>query len=73
MEELLWLSGFLNRGWAEHKPLIHGFIDYPRLIKKLRKTSYQGLLIFEIGGAADDLPDILRDSKQTLEAHLANN
>ena len=59
--------------WAEHKPLIHGFIDYPRLIKKLRKTNYQGLLIFEIGGAAEDLPAILRDSKQKLEAHLANN
>ena len=59
--------------WAEHKPLIHGFIDYPRLIKKLRKTNYQGLLIFEIGGAAEDLPAILRDSKRKLERHLAKN
>ncbi len=59
--------------WAEHKPLIHGFIDYPRLIKKLRKTNYQGLLIFEIGGSADELPAILRDSKQKLEAYLAKN
>jgi len=59
--------------WAEHKPLIHGFIDYPRLIKKLRKTNYQGLLIFEIGGATAQLPAILRDSKQKLEAHLAKN
>ncbi len=59
--------------WAEHKPLIHGFIDYPRLIKKLRKTNYQGLLIFEIGGAADELPAILRDSKRKLENYLAEN
>ena len=59
--------------WAEHKPLIHGFIDYPRLIKKLRKTGYPGLLIFEIGGGTDELPAILRDSKQKLEAHLAGS
>jgi sugar phosphate isomerase/epimerase len=59
--------------WAEHKPLIHGFIDYPRLIKKLRKTNYQGLLIFEIGGATAQLPAILRNSKQKLEAYLAKN
>ena len=59
--------------WAEHKPLIHNFIDYPRLIKKLRKTNYQGLLIFEIGGAADELSESLRDSKRKLEGHLADN
>ena len=43
------------------------------LVKKLRKTNYPGLLIFEIGGAPDELPAILRDSKQKLEAHLAGS
>ncbi len=57
--------------WAEHKPLIHGFIDYPRLIAKLRETEYGGVLIFEIGGDADKMPGYLRDAKSKLEGYLS--
>ena len=57
--------------WAEHKPLVHGFVDYPRLIAKLRQIDYEGLLVFEIGGAVEDLPDYFSDSKAKLEAFLA--
>ncbi|MCY4188192.1 MAG: sugar phosphate isomerase/epimerase [Bryobacterales bacterium] len=56
--------------WAEHKPLVHGFVDYPRLIAKLRQIDYQGLLVFEIGGAVEDLPGYFRDAKAKLEAFL---
>ena len=24
--------------WAEHKPLVHGFVDYPRLVAKLAQA-----------------------------------
>lgn len=57
--------------WAEHKPLVHGFVDYPRLIAKLRQIEYEGLLVFEIGGAVEDLPDYFSDAKAKLEAFLA--
>ncbi len=57
--------------WAEHKPLVHGFIDYPRLIAKLRQIEYDGLLVFEIGGAVEDLPGYFSDAKAKLEAFLA--
>ncbi len=56
--------------WAEHKPLVHGFVDYPRLIAKLRRIDYQGLLVFEIGGSVEELPGFLRDAKAKLEGHL---
>ena len=57
--------------WAEHKPLVHGFVDYPRLIAKLRQIEYEGLLVFEIGGAVEDLPDYFSDAKAKLEAFIA--
>ena len=57
--------------WAEHKPLVHGFVDYPRLIAKLRKISYEGLLVFEIGGPTEELADYFRDAKAKLEGYLA--
>lgn len=57
--------------WAEHKPLIHGFVDYPRLVAKLRKIGYQGLLVFEIGGEGAELTESFRDAKAKLEAYLA--
>ena len=57
--------------WAEHKPLVHGFVDYPRLIAKLRQIEYEGLLVFEIGGPVEDLPDYFSDAKAKLEAFLA--
>ena len=56
--------------WAEHKPLVHGFVDYPRLIAKLRQIEYGGLLVFEIGGPVEDLPDYFSDAKAKLEAFL---
>ena len=57
--------------WAEHKPLIHGFVDYPRLIAKLRAIDYQGLLVFEVGGPVEELPGFFRDAKAKLEGFLA--
>ena len=58
--------------WAEHKPLVHGFVDYPRLIAKLRQIDYQGLLIFEIGGPVDELTGFFRDAKAKLEEYIGN-
>lgn len=57
--------------WAEHKPLIHGFIDYPRLIAKLRETRFGGVLMFEIGGDAEKMPDWLRAGKRKMDAFVA--
>ena len=56
--------------WAEHKPLVHGFVDYPRLIAKLRDIDYQGLLVFEIGGPVEELTGFFRDAKAKLERYL---
>ena len=56
--------------WAEHKPLVHGFVDYPRLIAKLRAINYQGLLVFEIGGPVEELTGFFRDAKAKLEGYL---
>ena len=57
--------------WAEHKPLVHDFIDYAALINKLRATRYDGVLVFEIGGDPAAMPGYLRDGKRILESHLA--
>ncbi len=57
--------------WAEHKPLVHGFVDYPRLIAALRRGGYTGLLMFEIGGQAEKMPGYLAEAKHKLEAWLA--
>ena len=57
--------------WNEHKPLVHGFVDYPRLLAKLRKIDYQGLLVFEIGGPVEELAGYFGDAKTKLEAFLA--
>jgi len=35
--------------WAEHKPMVHGFVDYPRIFAALREVRYQGALVLEIG------------------------
>ncbi len=56
--------------WAEHKPLIHGFIDYPRLIAKLRETRFGGVLMFEIGGDAEKMPGWLREGKSKMDAFV---
>ena len=57
--------------WAEHKPLVHGFVDYPRLLRKLASIQYSGPLVFEIGGDPAKLPGYLADAKQRLEGYLA--
>jgi sugar phosphate isomerase/epimerase len=57
--------------WAEHKPLIYGFVDYPRLLAKLKRVNYRGLLIFEIGGPASEMSKYLAEAKAKLEAYMA--
>ena len=57
--------------WDEHKPLVHGFIDYPRLLAALGRIGYSGLLMFEIGGPAEKMPDYLAEAKRKLEGWLA--
>jgi sugar phosphate isomerase/epimerase len=57
--------------WKEHKPLIHGFVDYPRLIDALRATNYAGVLVFEIGGDPEKMPGYLREGKQKLDGYIA--
>jgi len=57
--------------WAEHKPLVHGFVDYPRMIAALRRIGYDGLLLFEIGGPPENMPDYLAEAKRKLENWLA--
>jgi sugar phosphate isomerase/epimerase len=57
--------------WAEHKPLVHGFVDYPRLFAKLKALNYQGNLIFEIGGPPAQMAGALRDGKRKLEGWMS--
>ena len=57
--------------WREHQPLVHGFIDYPRLLSKLREIRYPGVLIFELMGEGEKMPEYLRESKQKLDGYLA--
>ena len=57
--------------WAEHKPLVHGFVDYPRHIAALRSIGYGGLLMFEIGGPPENMPDYLANAKRKLEDWLS--
>ena len=57
--------------WAEHKPLVHGFIDYPRLIAAVRENGYSGLLMFEIGGPPEKMPGYLAEAKRKLENWLS--
>ena len=56
--------------WQEHRPLGTGFVDYPRLIAKLRHIGYRGLLVLEIAGPGDQIEAMLKDSKRKLEACL---
>lgn len=54
--------------WVEHKPLIHGFVDYQRLYALMRQQEYRGVLLLEIGGAAEAMPGYLSEAKAKLEA-----
>ena len=58
--------------WREHKPMIYGFVDYPRLIERLRENRYGGVLVFEIGGPAAEMPGYLKDGKKKLEGFIRN-
>jgi sugar phosphate isomerase/epimerase len=53
--------------WKEHKPLVHDFVDYPRLYQHLRRVNYQGVLLLEIGAPPEEMPAHLRDAKRILE------
>ena len=55
--------------WKEHKPIGTGVIDFPRLMQKLNRMNYKGLLVLEIG--APDIRKSLADSKHRLERFLA--
>ena len=59
--------------WREHQPLHYGFVDYPRLIKKLRKIDYRGLLVFEIVGPTSEMGKYLADGKRKLEKYLSES
>ena len=52
--------------WQEHRPLMHGFVDYRRLFATLRQIGYKGILMFEIGGPAAGLAAALRDGRRKL-------
>jgi len=54
--------------WVEHKPLIHGFVDYERLFAMMRRQNYRGVLLLEIGGPADSMPGHLREAKDKLDS-----
>lgn len=57
--------------WKEHRPIGTGFVDYPRLVKKLREIGYRGLLILEIDAPAAEMRKYLADNKRRLEGFLA--
>ena len=61
------------RTWTDHHPIGTGVFDFPRLISKLNRMQYKGLLILEINPAyaAPDMVSCLADSKQRLERFLA--
>jgi sugar phosphate isomerase/epimerase len=47
-----------------------GFIDYPRLIAKLREIGFDGSLVLEIGAPAAEMPEDLRHARKVLEGYL---
>jgi len=55
--------------WAEHKPIGTGFVDYPRLMAKLRQIQYKGRLVLEIAGPSAEIEALLADSRRA-EAFL---
>jgi len=57
--------------WVEHKPLVHGFVDYPRLFALMRRQRYDGVLLMEIGGPAAELPGHLREAGRKLKSWQA--
>jgi sugar phosphate isomerase/epimerase len=56
--------------WQEHRPIGTGFVDYPRLMAKLRRIGYRGLLMLEIAGPGDKIEALVGDGKRRLETFL---
>jgi sugar phosphate isomerase/epimerase len=56
--------------WAEHKPIGTDFVDYRRLMTKLRRIAYRGRLVLEIAAPAADIEPALEDSRRRLAAFL---
>jgi len=57
--------------WKDHRPLGAGVVDYPRLLRKLKQTGYNGLMIFELEATPERIKPDLADSKRRLEKFLA--
>lgn len=53
--------------WVEHKPLVHDFVDYPRLFQTLHAIKYNGALVLEIGGPPEEMPANLKAARQKLQ------
>lgn len=56
--------------WQEHRPMVHGFVDYPRIFAQLRKVNYSGVLLLEIGGDPEKMPQYLADARDKFRAWL---
>ncbi|MBK5293957.1 MAG: sugar phosphate isomerase/epimerase [Acidobacteriia bacterium] len=56
--------------WKEHKPFGTGFIDYPRLITKLREVGYGGMPMLEICAPASEMRGHLELAKKRLEEYV---
>jgi sugar phosphate isomerase/epimerase len=52
--------------WVEHKPMVHGFVDYPGIFGALREVGYRGALVLEIGGDPEKMPGYLREAQGRL-------
>jgi len=53
--------------WVEHKPLVHDFVDYPRLYETLSQIQYRGSLVLEIGGPPEQMPGHLKEARRKLQ------
>ena len=53
--------------WVEHKPLVHNFVDYPRLYQTLASIDYKGSLALEIGGPPEQMPANLKEARAKLQ------
>lgn len=55
--------------WVEHKPLVHNFVDYPRLFQTLENIKYKGTLVLEIGGPPENMPAYLEEARRKLQSY----
>lgn len=56
--------------WAEHKPMVYDFVDYPGLFARLRQVNYQGILIFEFAAPAAEMKELFGVGRQKLRAWM---